>query len=274
MITYRELHTDHDWELVERLQREVWMLEDLAIVPSRMVQVIAHCGGHVQGAFVGSEMVAFTLALVARQRGEVRLWSHMSGVLPAYRGKGIGFRIKSLQRLWALAQGYRTIAWTFDPLQRVNANFNLRRLGAVGVAYHVNFYGEMSDELNRGMPSDRLEVVWDLNSARVVDHADGDPQPVLVETRDDHFIVTTGADNLPVTRIPTKFTNVCYFVEAPYDLERVRAQGAEAVAAWREAHRQAIGGALAAGYSVVDFVNSVDRCWHVLYRTSEQAASS
>ncbi len=269
MITYRALHTDEDWTHVERLQRDVWTLEDLAIVPDRMVQVIAHCGGHVQGAFVGAEMVGFTLALVARQAGEVRLWSHMSGVLPPYRGKGIGFRLKSNQRLWALEKGYRTIAWTFDPLQRINANFNLRRLGAVGVAYYVNFYGDMPDELNRGMPSDRLEVVWDLSSARVVDHADGDPQPVLVETRDDHFIVRAGDNDQPITRIPTKFTNLCYFVEVPYELERVRARGTAEVVAWREAHRQAIGGALAAGYTVVDFVNSDQRGWYVLYRTEE-----
>lgn len=267
MISYRDLHTDQDWYDVEQLQKHVWMMEDLETIPNRMVQVLVHCGGHLAGAFDGDRMVGFTMALVARQHDETRLWSHMSGVQNEYRGQGVGFGLKAHQRRWALAQGYRTIAWTYDPLQRVNANFNLRRLGAVGVVYHANFYGDMLDEINRGMPSDRLEVVWNLASARVVDHADGAPQPVLVATHDDHFIVSSAPNGDPVLHLPEKFTNSCYFVEVPVNLAALRMQGSSVVSAWREAHRQAIGQGLAAGYTLVDFVNSDQRCWYVLYRT-------
>jgi predicted GNAT superfamily acetyltransferase len=267
MLTYRDLHTDAEMAEVERLQKVVWQMEDIAVVPDRMMQVFVHCGGHLAGAFDSTMMVGFTMALVARDGDAVRLWSHMSGVRNEYRGRGIGFALKSHQRRWALTHGYTSIGWTFDPLQRINANFNLRRLGAVGVRYYENFYGDMQDDLNRGMPSDRLEVNWLLASARVADHADGEPQPVLVETHDDHFIVSSDPTTLlPRARIPEKFTNLCYFVEVPYDLAAVRQIGDDAVVAWRSAHRQSIGQALTAGYQVVDFVNSDRRCWYVLYR--------
>ncbi len=268
MFSYRDLTTEQDLIEVERLQRDVWMMEDIAVVPDRMMQVFIHCGGHLMGAFDDERMIGFTMALVARDGDGLRLWSHMSGVLDAYRGQGIGFALKAQQRKWALKHGYKTIAWTYDPLQRVNANFNLRRLGSIGIHYHQDFYGEMLDEINRGMPSDRLEVVWDLASARVVDHADGEAQPVLVETHDTHFVVTSDHNLMPILTLPEKFTNLCYFVEIPYDLETVRALGKDAIVAWRMAHRQTLGALLVSGYRVVDFVNSDKRCWYVVYRSS------
>jgi predicted GNAT superfamily acetyltransferase len=266
MITYRDLETPEELVEVEKLQQRVWQMEDIAVVPDRMIQVVLHTGGHVMGAYDGETMIGFTMALASKHGDKWRLWSHMAGVLNEYRGQGVGFALKARQRKWALRHGYDTIAWTFDPLQRVNANFNLRRLGAKGVLYHPDFYGEMKDELNRGMPSDRLEVEWDLASARVVDHADGMAQPVLVQTHDVHFIVTADDNGDPLLNIPQNFTNLCYFVETPYDLMAVRARGLDAVVAWRNAHQQAMKQAFAADYSAVDFVNSDTRCWYVFYK--------
>ena len=53
--------------------------------------------------------------------------------------------------------------WTFDPLVRANARFNLVKLGAVAVAYLTDFYGEMQDGINAGDRSDRCAVKWELD---------------------------------------------------------------------------------------------------------------
>ena len=58
--------------------------------------------------------------------------------------------------------GIEEIAWAFDPLQAGNAHFNLSRLGARGVRYVENMYGERTDRLNAGVPTDRLIVLWDV----------------------------------------------------------------------------------------------------------------
>lgn len=267
--TFRALETQEELEQVEALQAQVWSMEDRSIVPFQMMMVVRYCGGLISGAFVGDEMVGFTLALPARNSaGDWRLWSHMAAVRHDYRKRGVGFGLKGHQRRWALQQGYDTIAWTFDPLQAVNANFNLRRLGATGTQYWQNRYGEMRDGINIGMPSDRLEVTWRLSSARVVDHADGEPMPVLVETKDDHFILRVGESLQPLAQIPEKFTNLCYFVEIPLDLAQVRARenSNALVMAWRAAHRHIFATAFAHGYEALDFVHSDTRCWYVLYR--------
>ena len=63
--------------------------------------------------------------------------------------------------------------WTFDPLVARNAYFNLHKLGAVADRFERNFYGEMTDTLNRGERTDRVVVRWDLDR-------DPGPRNVLV----------------------------------------------------------------------------------------------
>ena len=83
----------------------------------------------------------------------------MAGVLPAWQGQGLGLALKLAQRQAILEQGLTDwVTWTYDPLQRTNAVFNIHRLGAVCNTYKANWYGEMRDGLNAGTPSDRCQV--------------------------------------------------------------------------------------------------------------------
>ena len=66
------------------------------------------------------------------------------------------------------------MTWTFDPLVRRNAYFNTVKLAARPVEYLVDFYGEMTDEINAGQGSDRLLVEWPLLAPEVVSAAAGD----------------------------------------------------------------------------------------------------
>ncbi len=52
------------------------------------------------------------------------------------------------------------IVWTFDPLVRRNAVFNLARLGARASRYEVDFYGPVRDAINGDDETDRLVVEW------------------------------------------------------------------------------------------------------------------
>ena len=84
----------------------------------------------------------------------------MTGVLAAYRDRGVGRQLKLHQREEALGRGIRLIEWTFDPLEARNAYINLNRLGCIARRYDRDHYGAMEDELNRGLPSDRFEAEW------------------------------------------------------------------------------------------------------------------
>ena len=149
------------------LQKEVWNFTDAELVPLRMFVVAEKVGGQVLGAFNGSEMVGFILSVPGTRNGRVYLHSHMLAVREDYRNRGLGRRLKLLQREEALARGIELIEWTFDPLEIKNAYLNIERLGAIARRYNINQYGITSSPLQGSLPSDRLIAEWWLKSKRV-----------------------------------------------------------------------------------------------------------
>src|SRR5262249_21679769 len=110
-------------------------------------------GGGGGGAAVG----------VSGAPADAACYSLVAGVSPGAEGGGIGLALKLAQRAWALGAGAGRMRWTFDPLLRRNAWFNIARLGAVGTEYWVDFYGEVADGVN-DPETDRLAVAWDLRA--------------------------------------------------------------------------------------------------------------
>ncbi|NJN84274.1 MAG: hypothetical protein HC802_19660, partial [Caldilineaceae bacterium] len=104
---------------------------------------------------------------------KLKACSHMLGVLPEWQGQRVGLRLKLAQREAVLRQGLTDwVTWTYDPLYRPNGVFNIHRLGATCNTYARNVYGELQDDLNRGVPSDRCQVDWRLNSPHVLHDID------------------------------------------------------------------------------------------------------
>jgi predicted GNAT superfamily acetyltransferase len=91
----------------------------------------------------------------------------MLGVDPRCRDQGLGFLLKRAQWQMVRHQGLDRITWTYDPLLSRNAYLNIAKLGTVCNTYQRELYGAMRDGLNTGMPSDRLQVDWWINSRRV-----------------------------------------------------------------------------------------------------------
>ncbi|MBZ5501562.1 MAG: acetyltransferase [Acidobacteriia bacterium] len=164
-IEVRHCATLAEYAACVRLEHLTWGGE--IAVPSAVFVVAHHTGGQVLGAFHGSDMVGFTLALAGIRAGKPYLHSHMTAVLPEYRDRGVGRRLKLLQRDDALARGIDRIEWTFDPLELKNAHFNFVRLGAVARRYIPNCYGVTESPLHAGLPTDRLVAEWWLASERV-----------------------------------------------------------------------------------------------------------
>ncbi len=130
-------------------------------IPLDLLRAISHADGYVAGAFDGDQMVGGSFGFLAMHHDEVTLHSHVTGVVSAARGLHVGTAIKQHQWAWARERGIAAITWTFDPLVRRNAWFNLGRLGARPVDYLVDFYGDLGDDINAGDESDRLLARWD-----------------------------------------------------------------------------------------------------------------
>lgn len=242
-IDIRSLHTMPEFEQAVDVEIAVWEINPRDVVPSYVMHATAINGGLILGALEHERMVGMAVALPAVRNGRLLLWSHVTGVLASHQGRDIGFRLKQAQRAWALAHGLDEIRWTFDPLQRGNAHFNMQRLGTVASTYYVDFYGAMNDGINAGLPSDRLEAIWALRRDRqpippaaireaewLLRYHESGPQfhPALLDVRPRPLLAA----------IPRTLASLT----------------ADERLAWRLALRETLQAAFAAGYTAADLI--------------------
>lgn len=252
-------------------------MPDRDLVPSHQLLAAAAAGGVILGAFAaGDLLVGFCYGFVGLRDGHPILYSHMAGVTDEWRGAGVGFLLKRAQREAALARGLERIIWTFDPLQAANAHFNLRKLAAEARRYYVNYYGDMPDELNRGMESDRLEVAWLLRAARVA-RAMGDQGASAAEPHAAFDPSQTAAAPLALAASgdPPRPDDPAALPDAPLvrvavpdDFSAVRSRDGALGREWREATRRIFLAYFARGYVAVDFYRSTPAGCYVLQTRS------
>ena len=167
-----------EMETVEELQRLVWPASETEVVPVHVLVAAVHNGGLLVGAFGKAPgkhkqdpLFGFVFGfpgLYSTPDGpRSKHYSHMLAVHPDHRDRGLGFSLKRAQWQMVRHQGLDRITWTFDPLASRNAHLNIGKLGAVCNTYRREFYGEMRDGLNAGLPSDRFDVDWWVNTKRV-----------------------------------------------------------------------------------------------------------
>lgn len=132
-----------------------------ATVLRSLLLVFAHHGGVVLGAYHEGSLAGFCVGFPGLdETGGLYLHSHMLGVMPEFRRHAIGTALKHAQWQHAKAMGYRYIGWTYDPLQRVNAWFNIEVLRARVRHFVADAYGTMNDQLNGSAPTHRFWVTW------------------------------------------------------------------------------------------------------------------
>ena len=272
MIVYRTLHTPSEMETVVDLEIRVWGMPPRDAVPGALLTALAHHGGHVLGAFDDDTLIGFSAAFHGHDGNQDTLWSHMTAVHPNYQSQGIGFQIKQEQRMWALANGYTRMGWTFDPMQPRNAKFNLRQLGAACWHYHPNYYGLMQDALNAGaliFPSDRLEATWSLDTPHVQALAEGQPPtPPTCEL----FMLERGENNQPLLN-PVVWEEPAYCIELPLESSILRRNDPAQFLLWQTHLREGLGSAFAHGYVATDFVIDIGRGWYVVEKNTASPTS-
>ena len=191
-VEIRHLHELDEMRALLKVADAVWGIAPGGLVGADFLVALVHAGGYAAGAFEGERMVGASFGMLARHRGDWCLHSHITGVVPSLQNSGLGRRLKRHQYAWAREHGLAAITWTFDPLVRRNAWFNLHVLGAVGSEYHENFYGPLNDEINGDDDSDRILARWDVDSPRSRAASDAPLAPFEIGPRD--RVVRTPAD--------------------------------------------------------------------------------
>ena len=255
-VRIRRARDRADYEACVRLQREVWRLADVEITSAIQLVATTWAGGllHLAETAEG-EPVGFAYAFPALRGGAPHLHSDMVAVRPEYQKRGVGVRLKWAQRANALEAGVTLITWTYDPMQALNANLNLRRLGAVGAEFLQDFYGVTTSALHHGLPTDRLLVRWELNAPRVRQRAaEGElprsvPAPVLPRINEVKWQAGWPVSSDP--RLDLEAPEL--LLEVPPEWN-VLCQAAPRVAAvWQDKVRRAFQAYLGRGYVAADF---------------------
>ncbi len=215
--------------------------------PREVITALAYSGNVPLGAFDEERLVGFVLGWAGVDEGGLHIHSHMLAALPERRHRGVGYVLKLGQRAQALDQGIHTARWTFDPLVARNGWFNLGKLGAVADRFGRAFYGEMSDEINRGDRTDRLVIRWDL---------DPDPAPRSVPEGLPTVLAASGdaEDPVPVEGSPPSSEGGV--IEVPREHAELRQRDADLASRWRDAVAQALEGCFGAGLIVGAFDRS------------------
>ena len=248
-----------DYKNCEEIQREVWHCEDIDIVPAAMLICADHWGGISLGAFNSlGEMVGFVCSILGTEDGAMLQHSHMLAVRVAYRNFNVGYRLKVAQRKEALKRKVRTISWTFDPMQPLNAYFNLAKLAARSGAYEENFYGESTSMLHRGLPTDRLVSRWNLESPHVMERLEAGPprrdvRKLLKQYRSVNELedVSPGMTRSSSPRL--NCTNDQLLFEIPYNLPDIKSRNLGIALEWQGKMRQVFRTYFKKGYAATDF---------------------
>jgi len=261
----RLLDSPEDMAAAEELQRIVWPGSETDVVPAHLLITAIHNGGLVMGAFVEEEMIGFVFGFPGLETlpdgPQPKHCSHMMGVHPDWRSSGLGFALKRAQWQMVRHQGLSHITWTYDPLLSTNAYLNIAKLGAVCNTYRRSEYGDMRDGLNAGLPSDRFQVDWWLNTQRVErrlgkrargtlkldQFAKADLQPL--------YTLQTETDGLPCP--PEHFSPLegsLLLAEIPVDFMALKSADFALARDWRYFTREVFETAFAGGYLVTDFI--------------------
>lgn len=159
-------------------------------IPPDVIIAIIHAGGYASlaSSLINGvkQLVGGSLGIVGN--GDRKLHSHVTGVISNATNSGVGRALKEHQWQWAKENELSAISWTFDPLVRRNAHFNLVVLGATAVRYCRNYYGDIDDAINSGDLTDRLVVerqVAGLSSAPSGKTCVASSDDLIIDTPDD-----------------------------------------------------------------------------------------
>ena len=214
------------------------------MLPSEMLHALQHAGNYVVSAQRDGETVGATIGFFGHYEEQLHLHSHITGVSGNSQLASVGHALKLHQRAWCLDRGITTVTWTFDPMVRRNAYFNIAKLGAEVAVFRPNYYGVMTDGVNASDETDRVLVHW-----RLLDETSTTPAGAARLARKARPWLSVGVDQEPVVT-ETQDIGWC---DIPDDFSALRLTDPPRARRWRHALRGTLGAALGEGGSVIGF---------------------
>lgn len=293
-IKIRELNTVTDLRQVQSLEKEVWNLDDIDVLPLTWAVASVEAGAVWLGAFDDNKLAGFAFAFPGISNGAVIFHSHQLAVRAESRDQDLGLKLKLAQRERVRAirlgevvpgderlPGRRTsssgqasiqsriseITWTFDPLQSKNAHLNFFKLGVVCDSYKVDLYGPGTSSALHRNGTDRLWVRWPITGRRVAERiGERDGKKAAQKLRHEILdalsvlqpLILFSGDGRPVrSDLETAMSRQRVAIEIPSDINSIEQKDPLLAREWRMATRWAFTESLKAGFHVAEFCRTV-----------------
>ncbi|MCK4571028.1 hypothetical protein KAT84_03660, partial [Candidatus Bipolaricaulota bacterium] len=171
-IAVRQLHTLEDLRAAVTLQQTVLGERSHPIWQLPHLLHIQQSGGFLLGARETAPKASDTfhgilIDLIAEVDGYPARRTVAWGVDPQLRNRGIGLRLREIERRSLQKLGVDLVYWDVDPLSSVKLHIALNKLGGIVTAYSRNALGSSNDDGPPGVATDRVRVEWWIDSPRV-----------------------------------------------------------------------------------------------------------
>jgi predicted GNAT superfamily acetyltransferase len=252
-LAIREFESLEEYQACVAFQEETWGHGFSERVPGAILRVGQKIGGVSAGAFEPTgRMVGFVFGLTGVRGGKLVHWSDMLAVVPEWRNRQLGERLKQYQADFVRALGVRTMLWTYDPLVARNAHFNINRLRAFPADYVPDMYGSNTGStLHGALPTDRFVIAWDLERAPKLPPGNDAPVP-----DDDRLPLLDPLDASCAPTCVAAGDADTVRVQVPADSHALTHGSPELAGRWRYAVRETVVPLMANGYRVVRFVRA------------------
>lgn len=267
-ITIRRPHSPDEYKSLQDAQRKAWgITQEGYVVPVATMVGAQYHGGLVLGAFLPEgNAVGLSFSFMGRIHGDLCLYSQLTGIVPGYQGQGIGGQMKWAQWEFARMHDIPIVAWAFDPFQTGNAHFNLNRLRAKCRRFINDMYGPRTDQLNAGVPTDRLIAEWPTG----IDPRTTPLEQIVIDNTEKAIEThLTSSGFYAAAFVHEKPRDEVILLEIPEKLQEIQRIDLEQSNRWRNFVREAFHKAFQAGYVVTDFIRlegEPARCFYRLER--------
>ncbi len=258
-VTIAPFRSLADYKACEDIQREVWHFQDIDIIPVPLLLAANRTGGTLIGAYNNlGDLIGFAFSLLGSMDGNLLHYSHMLAVRVAYRNFDVGYKLKIAQRKEVLRRKISLVSSTFDPMQPLNAYFTLGKLGAWTNTYEEDFYGETTSASDRGLPTDRMLAIWDLDSNQVAERLESGParRDIRKELKQ-KTVINTLIEVAPglMHSSPLKLNCAAdrFLFEVPYNLPEIKNRDLGMALEWQGKMRQVFKSYFKKGYAATDF---------------------
>ncbi|WP_301107966.1 GNAT family N-acetyltransferase [Sporosarcina sp.] len=264
-IRIRRVTAIDEIHAVQKLEKQIWNMEP---IPVHQTITAVKNGGLIVGAFAGERMIGYSYSFPGFSEGQSYLCSHMLAVDHEFQSMGIGRLLKEEQLRLAREMGYELIVWTFDPLESRNAYLNTAKLYGVSYEYIVNCYGELEDGLNKGLPTDRFQLAWWINSPRVKEQW----QPSGIDYICPFQIALANHQHPVLQRTEGKdwLTSDAIEVPVPKHIQRIKVDNPELALDWRMKTRELFQQLCNEGYALINVRRTEETVqYYQFFRLSE-----